>query len=230
MIIGDILKAIGQLTDPRFRRVIGLGVGLSAALFIGAYFLIIFLIGLFDFASITLPFFGQIDWLGTALSVGSFALMVLLSFFLMIPVASAITSMFLDTVAEAVEDAHYPGLPAAPKVGLTEALRDTVSFLGVLIGANILAFALYLILPFASVLIFYLLNGFLLGREYFTMAAIRREGRERTYAMRKKHGTEIWIAGCLMALPLTIPLVNLLIPVLGAATFTHLYHRLERRA
>ena len=230
MIIGDFFKAIGQLTDPRFRRVIGLGVGLSATLFIGAYFLIVFLIGLFDRSSITLPFFGQIDWLGTALSVGSFALMVLLSFFLMIPVASAITSMFLDTVAEAVEDVHYPGLREAPKVGLTEALRDTVSFLGVLIGANILAFALYVILPFASVLIFYLLNGFLLGREYFTMAAIRREGRERAYAMRKKHRTEIWIAGCLMALPLTIPLVNLLIPVLGAATFTHLYHRLARKA
>ena len=79
-------------------------------------------------------------------------------------------------------------------------------------------------------LIFYLLNGFLLGREYFTMAAMRREGRERAYAMRKKHGAEIWIAGCLMALPLTIPVVNLLIPVLGAATFTHLYHRLARKA
>jgi CysZ protein len=29
-----------------------------------------------------------------------------------------------------------------------------------------------------------------------------------------------------MAVPLSIPLINLLIPVLGAATFTHLYHRL----
>ncbi len=230
MIIGDFLKALAQLTDPRFRRVIGLGVGLSLALFVGAYLLIVFVIGLFDPSSITLPFFGQIDWLGTALSVGSFALIVLLSCFLMIPIASAITSMFLDTVAEAVEEVHYPALPPAQKVGLAEALRDTISFLGVLIGANILAFALYVILPFASVLIFYLLNGFLLGREYFTMAAMRREGRERAYAMRKKHGTDIWIAGCLMALPLTIPLVNLLIPVLGAATFTHLYHRLARQA
>ena len=60
MIIGDFLKALAQLTDPRFRRVIGLGVGLSLALFIGAYALIVFLIGLFDPSSITLPFFGQI--------------------------------------------------------------------------------------------------------------------------------------------------------------------------
>ena len=31
----------------------------------------------------------------------------------------------------------------------------------------------------------------------------------------------------LMALPLSIPLVNLVIPILGAATFTHLFHRLN---
>ena len=33
-----------------------------------------------------------------------------------------------------------------------------------------------------------------------------------------------------MAAPLSIPLVNLLMPVLGAATFTHLFHRLQGQA
>jgi uncharacterized protein involved in cysteine biosynthesis len=70
------------------------------------------------------------------------------------------------------------------------------------------------------------MNGFLLGREYFQIAAMRREGREGAKALRKRHIGTIWLAGCLMALPLSIPVVNLLIPVLGAATFTHLYHRL----
>jgi len=32
-----------------------------------------------------------------------------------------------------------------------------------------------------------------------------------------------------MVVPLTIPLVNLLVPVLGAATFTHLFHALSAR-
>ena len=32
-----------------------------------------------------------------------------------------------------------------------------------------------------------------------------------------------------MVVPLTIPLVNLLVPILGAATFTHLFHRLEAK-
>jgi uncharacterized protein involved in cysteine biosynthesis len=44
--------------------------------------------------------------------------------------------------------------------------------------------------------------------------------------LRRRHGWQIWLAGALMAIPLTIPVVNLVVPILGAATFTHLFHRL----
>jgi uncharacterized protein involved in cysteine biosynthesis len=84
----------------------------------------------------------------------------------------------------------------------------------------------YALLPFLAVPIFYALNGYLLGREYFTVAAMRREGRAGAKAMQQRYNGQIWMAGVLMAIPLTIPLMNLFIPILGAATFTHLYHRL----
>ena len=61
------------------------------------------------------------------------------------------------------------------------------------------------------------------------MAANRREGRSEDDSLRKRHTVQIWAAGCLMALPLTVPLLNLLVPVLGAATFTHLYHRVAAK-
>ena len=228
MIFSDFGKAVMQLSDPRFRRVIGLGVLLSIALLVGCYAGLLWLIDALDPGSLTIPGIGPVTWLGDLLSWGSLFFMLFLSMFLMIPVASAITSMFLDDVARAVEDEHYPGLPPPPPVPLWEAVRDTVNFLGVLIGANLLAFVLYALLPFATPFIFFALNGYLLGREYFQIAAMRREGREGAKALRRQHSGTIWIAGCLMALPLAIPLVNLLIPVLGAATFTHLYHRLAR--
>ena len=82
-------------------------------------------------------------------------------------------------------------------------------------------------MPVFAPLIFWGLNGFLLGREYFQLVALRRLGREGAEQMRQEHGFQIWMAGALMAIPLTIPLLNLLIPVLGAATFTHLFHRLN---
>ena len=60
-------------------------------------------------------------------------------------------------------------------------------------------------------------------------AALRREGPEGARTLRRRHAIRIWLTGCLMALPLAIPVVNLLVPTLGAATFTHLYHRLAKR-
>lgn len=226
MIFADFFKALMQLSDPRFRRVLWTGVALSLALLVGCYALLLTLIDAMDPGSIELPGIGPITWLGDLLSWGSLFLMMFLSMFLMIPVASAITSLFLDDVAQAVEDEHYPHLPVPPAVGWGDALRDTVNFLGVLIGANIVALFVYALLPFFAIFIFYALNGFLLGREYFQVAAMRREGREGARQMRARNRGAIWAAGCLMALPLSIPLVNLLVPVLGAATFTHLYHRL----
>lgn len=96
--------------------------------------------------------------------------------------------------------------------------------------ANILAVIAYAMLPFLAVPIFFMLNGFLLGREYFTIAAMRREGRAGAKQMRRDNLAEIWMAGVLMAIPLTIPVMNLFIPILGAATFTHLYHRIAARS
>ena len=153
--------------------------------------------------------------------------MLFMSVFLMVPVASAITSMFLDEVAQAVEDRHYPHLPEAMNVPFAEAVRDTISFLGLLIVANLLALILYVLMPPLAPLIFWGLNGFLLGREYYTLAAMRRVGRENAKVLRRKHAATIWAAGILMAVPLSIPLINLLVPILGAATFTHIYHRLD---
>lgn len=227
MIFTSFLKALSQLPDPRFRRVLLLGIGLTFALLIGTYAALLWVIQAFAAGGISLPFVGEVTWLGDLLSWGSLGLMILLSVFLMVPVASAMTSLFLDDVAQAVEDVHYPHLASVPRANFWEGLRDTVNFLGVLIGANILALVLYAMLPFLAIPIFFALNGFLLGREYFQLAAMRRIGRAEAKILRKKHGGKIWIAGCLMAMPLSIPLVNLFIPILGAATFTHLFHRLS---
>jgi uncharacterized protein involved in cysteine biosynthesis len=230
MILSDFLKALGQIGDPRFRRVLWWGVGLTLALLVAAYAGLLQLVALLDPGSVAIPGIGPVTWIGDLMTWGSAFFMLVLSVFLMIPVASAITSMFLDDVAQAVEDRHYPHLPPLGRQSLWEAFRDTVSFLGVLIGANLLAIFGYIMLPFAAPFIFYALNGFLLGREYFTVAAMRREGRAGADAMRRENLPQIWMAGVLMTLPLTVPIMNLFIPILGAATFTHLYHRLAGTA
>ena len=204
MILSAFLKSLSQLSDSRFRKVLWMGIGLTVALLFGSYAGLLWLIEWLTGESMTLPLVGEVTWVGDLLSIGSLVFMIVLSAFLMIPVASAITSMFLDEVAQAVEDRHYPSLPPATPVPFADAARDTVSFLGILIGANLVAFVLYVFFPPATPFIFWGMNGFLLGREYFTLAAMRRIGREGARE-------------------------NLLVPILGAATFTHIYHALSRR-
>ena len=229
MIFADFAKALAQTSDPRFRRVLFLGIGLTLALLVAVYAAFLWLLNWLDPATLNLPFLGPNAFVGGLLSWGSMGLMLLLSIFLMIPVASAITSMFLEDVADAVEAQYYPHLPPAPRVGFMEGARDTVSFLGVLIFVNLVALLFLPFYWFAAPFVFYMINGYLLGREYFTIAALRREGRAGAKALRRRHALEIWFAGVLMAIPLTIPLMNLVVPILGAATFTHLYHRIAAR-
>jgi uncharacterized protein involved in cysteine biosynthesis len=171
---------------------------------------------------------GEVRWLDDLLGWGSFILMLVLSVFLMVPVASAITSMFLEPVAQAVEDEHYPRLPPATPVPFLDGLKDTVGFLGVMLIANLIALIFYLLFTPLALFIFWAVNGFLLGREYYTLAAMRRVGRQQAKILRRRNLVTIWAAGVLMAIPLSVPILNLVIPIVGAATFTHLFHLMQK--
>ncbi len=229
MIFASFFKALGQIGDRRFRRVMGLGVLLALALLAAVYAGFLALIDSFAPGSIEIPFIGPITGVEALLGWGSLFLMLGLSVFLMVPVASAFSGLFIEDIADAVEDRHYPGLPPVTPVRLGDSLVDSLNFLGLVIAANVLALVLYIFAgPFIPV-VFWAVNGWLLGREYFTLVATRRLGREGAKALRAQNSGRIWLAGILMAAPLSVPLVNLVIPVLGVATFTHLFHRMAAR-
>lgn len=227
VILGDFLKALGQIGDRRFRAVFWRGLGLTALLLAAVTAVLVWGVGWLVGDTVTLPLLGEVGWVDNVLSWAFLLLMLVLSVFLMVPVASAFVSMFLEEVAEAVEDRHFPGLPPAPAVPVSDAVRDGLAAMGVLIAANAAALLVILVLPVAGAPVFIAVNGYLLGREYFTVAAMRREGRAGALRLRRRHAATIWAAGVLMALPLVVPVLNLFVPILGAATFTHLYHRLK---
>lgn len=229
MILSAFLAALGQWGDARFRRVVLIGVALTVALLVALYALMLVAIQWLVPETTTLPLLGPVGGLDTLLSISSMLLMLLASVFLMVPVASAFTGLFLEDVVDAVEDRHFPTLPDARPQSLTEGLIGAVNFFGIALAANILALFLW---PFAGPLVpvlFWSVNGYLLGREYFTLVAQRRIGRAEAKALWRANKARVWGAGVLMAAPLSIPLMNLVIPVFGVATFTHLFHRLNRR-
>ncbi|WP_371169443.1 EI24 domain-containing protein [Aliiroseovarius sp. 2305UL8-7] len=229
MIFDDFFRSVGQLSDPRFRNVLLKGLALTIGLLIAVTIAMTWLVGFLVPDTLSLPFIGEVTWVDGIAGWAAFLVMMVLSVVLMVPVAGAFTGIFLDEVADAVEERHYPELAPAPHVPMGETIRDSIGFLGVIVGVNLIALILFFFVgPFAPML-FWVVNGYLLGREYFQMAAMRRVGRTQAKQLRSRHNLQIWTAGTLMAIPLSIPFVNLLIPILGAATFTHLFHRIAGR-
>lgn len=227
MIIGDYLKAIGQIGDSRFMRVLALGVGLTIALLFAFTVVFAWTIGLVVPDSFSIPWIGEITWIDNLASWAVIPLMIGASIFLMVPVASAFTGIFLDSIADAVEAKYYPGQSPVSHVPFSESIAETLKFLGLLLVVNIAALIVALIFaPFAP-LIFWGVNGLMLGREYATLVARRRLQPDQVRNFRKRHSMTIWLAGICMAVPLTIPVMNLVVPIIGVAAFTHLFHRLN---
>ena len=228
MIFGDFLKALGQIDDRAFRGVMLRSLGLTILLLAGFVWGTSLLLGWLLPDTISLPWFGEVTFIETLASGLGVGAALILSVFLMVPVASLFIGVFLEEIAAAVETKHYPALPSVGGAPFLAGLSEAVRFLGLLVAVNLLALVLYLIFAPLAPLIFWLVNGLLLGREYFQLVALRRLKPDQAKSLRRRHVLQIWLAGTLMAVPLTVPVLNLVVPILGVATFTHLFHRLNR--
>lgn len=229
MILKAYLRALRQFGDPVFRRVVWLGLGLALALLFAMYAGLLLVVDIFTPDTLTLPLAGEVLGLGTLLSVGSLVVMLALSIFLMAPVASAFTGLYLDDVADRVEAEHYVHLPAAPRAGLWVTLTDSARYFSLLVGLNLLGIILFAVSGGLGIVALWAINGFLLSREYFSLVALRRLNPETVAALRRAWRVRLWIAGVVLAVPLSVPVINLFVPVLGVAAFTHLFHAIAAR-
>ena len=159
--------------------------------------------------SVTLPWIGGVGFVDTLASWAAVGLMLALSVVLMVPTAAAVVGFFLEDVVEAVEARHYPALPPARPPGWARQAADALRFFGLVVAANLVALVIYLAVPPLAPFVFWLVNGYLLGREYFAMVAVRRLGRAARDGARAAARGGIWLAGTAMAVPMSVPLLNL---------------------
>nr|CAM77263.1 membrane protein containing DUF540 [Magnetospirillum gryphiswaldense MSR-1] len=146
--------------------------------------------------------------------------------------ATTIMGPMLDGVADAVDARHYPHLAAARPQPTTEVILGTLRFLALTVIINLAALPLYGILLFTglTVLLVTAINGYLLGREYFEMAALRRLEPAMVRALFKARLGQVWLAGVVIAFLFSVPLLNLAAPVIAAAFMTHVAETLRMRA
>lgn len=226
-ITADISRAVAQVPDPAFRRVLLRALGLSVALLgvLNVVFLSLVLWLVPD--SFSLGWLGEFQSPELAAAIIAIPMFLILSAFIMFPVAALFVGLFLDKVADAVEARYYTHLAPNRDVPIRETLAQGARMAVLIVAANLVALIAYsLAFPLAPFL-YWGLNGYLLGREFFLQAAVRRMSAREAHQLRREHRGEVWMLGTLMALPMSIPLLNLIVPVIGAAAFTHLFHRLR---
>jgi uncharacterized protein involved in cysteine biosynthesis len=146
--------------------------------------------------------------------------------FLMPAITSLVASVFVDDVADIVEREHYPAEKPGVALPVGRALVEGSK-------TALLTVLVYLIaLPFvfiagAGFIVFFIATAWLLGREYFELAAMRFRTPEEAKLMRKQNGAVVFTAGLFIAAFVSIPIVNLATPLFGMAFMVHMHKRLS---
>lgn len=224
-----LFLAIEQLGDPRIRGVIIRAVLISAAIFVALMVAAGWLLS-------GLSVFG-IGWIdGAVSSLGGGAAFVI-GLFLFPAFTGIIISFMLEEIASAVEARHYPNLPAPREEPMMEMVGNAVRFAGVTVFLNLLVFIFVVPLMLITIVliplipfVFYTLNGYLLGREYFEFAAVRRLDPAAGRTLRRRFKLRVFMCGIAIAVLMTIPFVNWLMPVVAAAYMVHVFEGVRGHA
>ncbi|MEO5759740.1 MAG: sulfate transporter family protein [Mesorhizobium sp.] len=164
-------------------------------------------------------------WLGGIIAAIGLAFGMAL---LIAPVTAVVAGLFLDDIAEVVERTDYPGDQPGHAIPALRSLVLSIRFLGIVIVGNIVALLLLLV-PGINIAAFFLVNGYLLGREFFEFAAMRFRSEDEARALRRKYAGTVFLAGLLIAACLAVPLLNLLTPLFAAAMMVHLHKAISAR-
>jgi CysZ protein len=227
-------QALSQMFSPPFRSVLVKSIGLALILIIiigiGSYHLLGWLAGTGEgWAENALGpnAHGPLAVLAFVLTIAASLGVVVGSVFLMPAVTALVASFFVDDIALAVERSRYAGEPEGRPLPLLRAIIEGVK-------TALLAIAVYLVaLPFLlfagfGAIIFFFCTAYILGREYFELAAMRYRPVPEARALRKRHRGMVFVAGMFIAAFVSIPIVNLATPLFGMAFMVHLHKRLSR--
>lgn len=146
--------------------------------------------------------------------------------FLMPAITSLVASFFVDDVADIVEREHYPAEKPGSALPVGRAMTEGVKTALLTILVYLIALPFVLILG-AGFILFFLATAWLLGREYFELAAMRFRSPEDAKLMRRQHSATVFTAGLFIAAFVSIPVVNLATPLFGMAFMVHMHKKLS---
>ena len=211
------VRAFGDLFSPEFRSVLFKALGMTIALFIAVLVIAELLIA--SFTHFSWP------WADRLVEVGTGLALLIAFFFLMSPVTAAFAGLFLDQIAEKVEERHYPWDPRGTPLPVGRAILMAVQFFVIVLLVNLAVLPTVFFGFGAFVLV--AANAYLIGREYFEMVAMRHMPVEEAKILRRENSPTVFIAALLPAAMSVVPFVNLVVPLFSTAYFTHLFKSVQ---
>jgi uncharacterized protein involved in cysteine biosynthesis len=162
-------------------------------------------------------------------ALAAVAVAAVASWLLFVTVENAILFCYADRIAAAVERRYYPELPPASSTRWRDAMVSGLRLQAMTVIGNLLALPFYLLVPGLNLVLFLTLNGYLLGRTYFDAVALRRMEDSNARRVWRAHCLGFVANGALVAALLTVPVLNLVVPIVGLATAVHLFEQLRPR-
>jgi CysZ protein len=215
--------AFAQLTtDPKLRVVLWQSLLLSLVLQIALIALAWW--GLISFATFKWQWLN--DWARWLAGSG----MIVLGLLLFPASFGIVVSIFMEKIADIVESRHYPALGPARGIPIWTGIWTGVAFLLALIALNLAMLPFYLLALFVAglgIVLFYAINGWLTARMYYEQVALRRKSPADVKAWRRANAGVLWLTGIVIVFLGTIPVLNLLIPVVGTAAMVHVAQTLK---
>lgn len=209
-------RAVSQFDDPVFLGVVMRSVAWTLLAFL---LLLAAAIGASEQAMAS---HGWWAWVaGFAGGVGA----ALLAFWLFLPVAAGIASLFIERVAAAVERRFYPALPPPRGASMAVQTWDGLAVGGWLLLLNVLTLPFVLFLPGIGIVVAWAVASWGFGRGLFVAVAMRRMGRGEAEVRYQRLRPAVLGLGGVLALASYVPILNLLIPVVGTAAMVHLLDR-----
>jgi CysZ protein len=215
-----LFRAIAVLAAPPMRRVVALSLGLAILSFAVLWMSVaaaLYHTALFGWR--------PLNWLVDLL--GGLGVLVL-SWLLFPAVVTMIMSFYLERVAAAVEALDYPGRGAPRPQPVSEMVSVMLRLTALTLLLNILTLPVYLLVPGINLILFLALNGYLLGRGYFEVVALRRLDAGEARRVRSRFAGRIFLGGVVIAGLFALPFVNLVAPVIATAFMLHIFEALPR--
>ncbi len=212
-------QAFEELFTPPFRAVLWKCVGFTIALLA---LLIVAVQWSFTY------FVAWPDWIMTAIQwLGGLAL-VAASIFLIPPVTSLIAGLYLDDIAATVERTNFPNDPPGQELPIARSVWFAIKFFLLVLVVNMIALLLLLV-PGVNLVAFYLGNGYLLGREYFELAAMRHVSAAEAKRVRRANRLTVLLCGLIIAGLASVPILNLVTPLFATGFMVRIWKRLAAK-